>query len=173
MILVLPIAFQLHHEAWASAFVLIFIAGVSDALDGFLARIYHWQSQLGSILDPLADKLLLIVILIILANKGVVPYWLLALVVGRDAVILVGAIIYRWLTKDLTISPLLSSKVNTALQIFFVLTLMFHLSIMALPESLITGLEIGVAITTLLSGFLYVKCWASYTMMFVQKKTST
>ncbi len=168
--MVLPIAIQLQNEAWTGAFVLIFIAGVSDALDGFLARVYHWQSQLGSILDPLADKLLLIVILIILANKGMVPYWLLALVIGRDSVILVGAITYRCLTKDLKISPLFSSKLNTALQIIFVLTLMFHLAIMPLPKALITVLQIGVAMTTLLSGFLYVKCWASYTMAFVRKQ---
>ncbi len=169
LILVLPIAFQLQNEAWLSAFILIFIAGISDALDGFLARAFNWQSQLGSILDPLADKLLLIVIFVSLAYKGIIPNWLAVLVVTRDFVILFGAIIYQWLTRELKITPLFSSKVNTAFQIIFVLALMYHLAISSLSNSLLYVLQIGVATTTLFSGFSYVICWARYTMTYLQK----
>ena len=89
--MVLPIAVQLHYGDWSFAFVLIFIAGLSDALDGFLARTFSWQSNLGSFLDPIADKLLLIVIFVLLADKNIIPVWLTGLVVGRDILIVLGA----------------------------------------------------------------------------------
>ena len=88
--LVLPIAIQLYNEAWMSAFILFFIAGISDGIDGFLARAFNWKSKLGAMLDPIADKLLLTVIFITLAYKGVIPVWLAALVVVRDIVIIIG-----------------------------------------------------------------------------------
>ena len=172
IILVLPIAILLHKEAWLSAFILIFIAGISDAIDGFLARAFRWQSHLGSILDPLADKLLLIVLFVSLASKGIIPVWLAALVVGRDVIILIGAIIFQWLTRDLKMSPLFSSKVNTALQIIFVLAVMYHLAVSQLSDSLIYTLQISVALTTLFSGFLYVIYWTRYTMDFFQNKSA-
>ena len=90
--MVLPIAMLLNQEEWAAAFTLIFIAGVSDGIDGYLARTYQWQSRLGSILDPLADKLLIVIIFIIMAHKGIIPSWLTTLVIARDVVILSGAI---------------------------------------------------------------------------------
>ena len=170
LFLVLPIALELQNEAWLNAFVLIFIAGVSDALDGFLARAFKWQSKLGSILDPLADKLLLIVIFVSLAYKGVIPNWLAILIVVRDFVILLGAITYHYLTRELKVSPLFSSKINTAFQIIFVLALMYHLAINPLSEDLFTLLQIGVTLTTLFSGISYVICWARYTIAFQQKR---
>ena len=145
------------------AFILMFVAGVSDGLDGFLARAFKWQSKLGSFLDPLADKLLLGVIFIFLAYKEIIPGWLVVLVITRDIVIMMGAGFYQWVTHDLKMSPLFSSKVNTALQIIFVLAIMYHLAFTALPETLILVLQIAVAFTTLLSGILYVKCWVQYT----------
>jgi len=170
VILVLPIAIQLYNEAWSSAFVLIFIAGISDAIDGFLARAFKWQSKLGSFLDPLADKLLLGVIFISLAYKGVIPVWLVVLVIARDTLILMGAGFYQWITQELTMSPLFISKINTALQIIFVLAMMYHLAIATLPQQSIFVLQIAVAVTTLLSGILYVKYWIEYTMLYFADK---
>ena len=162
ILLVLPIAYLLLDKAWAQALILIFIAGVSDALDGFLARAFHWQSELGSILDPIADKLLLVIIFVTLAYRGVIPNWLAFLVITRDIVILSGAISYQWFTHDLKIAPLLSSKINTALQIVFVLALMYHLAILSLPLKLMQLLQIAVVITTLYSGVKYIICWTIY-----------
>lgn len=172
VILVLPIALLLYKEAWGVAFVLIFIAGLSDALDGFLARTFSWQSQLGSILDPLADKLLLVVIFVSLAYKDIIPIWIMILVVARDFIILMGAISYQWLTKELKITPLFSSKVNTALQIIFILVIMYHLAISSLPETLILALQIAVALTTSISGILYVVYWSRYYAKYLEKNSS-
>ena len=77
-----------------TALVLFAVAGFSDALDGFLAKHYHWESRLGSILDPLADKLLLVASFATLTWLGLIPYWLLWLVLGRDVLIVAGALAY-------------------------------------------------------------------------------
>ncbi len=160
--LVLPIAYYLHHESWRVALVLIFIAGLSDALDGFLARRFHWQSRLGSFLDPIADKLLLIVIFVSLAIKELIPIWLAVIVVARDAIIVSGAGYYQWKTHKLEMSPLISSKINTAMQVIFVLGLLFHLVVAPLPDSVLSTLKIAVALTTVISGVLYVLCWSRF-----------
>ncbi len=172
ILLVLPIAIQLYNEAWMSAFVLFFIAGVSDGIDGFLARAYNWQSKLGSMLDPIADKLLLVVIFVTLSYKGVIPVWLTALVVLRDIVIIMGAMTYHWLTRELTITPLFSSKINTALQISYVLALIYHIAVAPLSESLLSALQTGVAITILFSGISYVITWSRHTINFYKKKNA-
>ncbi len=171
IILVLPIAYLLLNEAWVQALALIFIAGISDALDGFLARTFHWQSELGSILDPIADKLLLVIIFVTLAYRDVIPNWLAFIVIARDVVILGGAISYQWLTQDLKIEPLLSSKINTALQIIFVLALMYHLAISPIPQTLMLLLQTLVVIMVMYSGFKYVICWTSYYKKFRIKKS--
>ncbi|MEE9444533.1 MAG: CDP-alcohol phosphatidyltransferase family protein [Cocleimonas sp.] len=158
--LILPIAIHLQQESWEVALVLIFIGGLSDALDGFLARRFSWQSRLGAFLDPIADKLLLIVIFVSLANKELIPLWLAFLVVARDAIIVVGASFYQWKTHALEISPLISSKVNTGVQVIFVLGLLVHLAVLPLSDSLLLGLKIAVAVTTVVSGILYVICWS-------------
>lgn len=166
--LIVPIAIQLHNEDWISAFFLILVAGLSDALDGFLARAFKWQSRLGSILDPLADKLLLVTLFVLFAYKNIIPNWLAVLVIGRDFVILFGALSYYKLKKNLDIKPLLSSKINTAVQIIFSVTLMYHLAFSELPQKLLEGLLVAVAITTLLSGFMYVICWTRYTIEHIK-----
>ena len=153
-----------------SAFILFFIAGVSDGIDGFLARAFNWKSKLGAMLDPIADKLLLTVIFITLAFKGVIPVWLAVLVVLRDIIIIIGAITYHWLTRELTMSPLFSSKINTALQISYVLVLIYHLAIAPVSEKLIYALQVGVAITILISGILYVIVWSRHTINFYKNK---
>jgi len=170
ILLVLPIAHLLLDEAWKSALILIFIAGISDAFDGFLARAFHWQSKLGSILDPLADKLLLVVLFVTLAYQNIIPNWLAFMVIARDIIILLGAITYQWLTKDLKIAPLLSSKINTALQIVFVLGLMYHLAISPLSQNLLLVMQILIVMTTLYSGVIYIICWLGYYKKFQIKQ---
>ncbi len=170
ILLVLPIAILLLNKAWEMAFILIFIAGISDAFDGFLARTFHWQSKLGSILDPVADKLLLVVLFVTLAYRDIIPSWLAALVISRDVVILVGAMSYQWITHDLKITPLLSSKLNTALQIVFVLLLMYHLAVSPVPEKAMFAMQIAVVVTTIISGVKYVICWTNYYKNYLEKK---
>lgn len=173
ILLIIPIAILLHRQSWTNAFILILIAGISDALDGFLARVFNWQSRLGSILDPLADKALLIFIFLSLAHKGIIPIWLAALVVGRDLIILLGATAFQWMTRQLEMSPLFISKVNTALQILFILFIMYHLAFSNLPPQLIEGMQIAVAITTVLSGLAYIVIWSGNTKNELTRKKTT
>lgn len=107
-----------------SAFWLMLVAGLSDALDGFLARRYGWQTELGMLLDPLADKFLIAAMCLVFALQGLIPVWLVALILTRDILILLGAGVYRGVFGDLTVNPSLLSKTNTAVQILVVLLLM-------------------------------------------------
>ncbi len=102
---------------WGLAFTLFLVAGVSDAVDGWLAKRFDLRSELGAYLDPLADKALLVSIYISLAVVGVLPAAIAILVVSRDMMI-VGAVIISWLLdKPVAIKPLLVSKLNTLAQI--------------------------------------------------------
>lgn len=99
------------------AFLIFIAAGVSDAIDGFIAKRFHQATELGAYLDPIADKLLLVSIYVALALGGHIPAWLAILVVSRD-VLIVGGVILAWLiNKPIHMKPVVVSKVNTAGQI--------------------------------------------------------
>ena len=100
-----------------AAFLLFLLAGLSDAADGFLAKRFGWNSELGAYLDPIADKALLVSIYVTLGFAGHLPVWLVIAVVSRDIVI-VGAVVLSWmLSRPLSMQPLLISKANTFSQI--------------------------------------------------------
>jgi len=104
---------------WQLAFGLFVVAGVSDGVDGFLARRFDMKSELGAYLDPVADKALLVSIYLTLAIVGILPPWLAILVVSRD-IMIVSAVILSWvLDNPLEIRPFLVSKLNTFAQIAF------------------------------------------------------
>ena len=142
---------------------LFILAGVSDGVDGFLAKYFHWESRLGSYLDPLADKLLLVCSYVTLAWLGYIPVWLEILVVARDVVIFGGAVAYYFLLHPFEGQPLLISKLNTFLQLFLVFAVLVHQAVLPLSEVFLTGLIGLTALTTLASGVQYVHTWgASY-----------
>ncbi len=102
---------------WTAAFLLFLLAGISDGVDGFLARHFDLRSELGAYLDPLADKALLMSIYVTLAVDGILPATIAILAVSRDVMIM-GAVMVSWvLDKPVTINPLLVSKANTVGQI--------------------------------------------------------
>ena len=104
---------------WGLAFGLFVLAGLSDAVDGFIARRFDMQSEFGAYIDALADKALLVSIYVALSIVGVLPGWLAITVVSRDLMI-IGAIIVSWLLgQPVVIKPLFVSKINTAVQIAF------------------------------------------------------
>lgn len=104
---------------WSTAFVLFVVAGVSDGIDGFIARRFDMRSEFGAYIDPLADKALLVSIYVTLAVVGVLPAWLAVVVVFRDATI-VAAVMLSWvMSRPVAIRPLMLSKLNTAAQIGF------------------------------------------------------
>ncbi|HEX2656015.1 MAG TPA: CDP-alcohol phosphatidyltransferase family protein, partial [Xanthobacteraceae bacterium] len=101
------------------AFLLFVAAGISDAVDGFLAKRFNMASELGAYLDPLADKTLLVSIYVSLGITGAIPLWLVILVASRDFMI-VGAVMLSWLVgRPIAVRPLMISKLNTAAQIVF------------------------------------------------------
>jgi cardiolipin synthase len=104
---------------WDWAFFLFVLAGVSDAVDGWLAKSFNMASELGAYLDPIADKALLVSIYVTLAVTGGLPVWIVILVVARD-VMIVSAVILSWvMAKPMAIKPLVISKLNTGAQIAF------------------------------------------------------
>jgi cardiolipin synthase (CMP-forming) len=119
LILVPIVIVMIMQGRWTTAFVLFVVAGVSDGIDGFIARRFDMRSEFGAYIDPLADKALLVSIYVTLAVVGVLPAWLAVVVVFRDAMI-VAAVMLSWvMSRPVAIKPLLLSKLNTAAQIGF------------------------------------------------------
>lgn len=157
MLLALPTVWLLARgEYWLTLLVFV-VAAVTDVLDGFVAKRFGWQTELGKMLDPLADKLLLVTVFIALAALQLVPMWLAVLVVLRDALITGGAIVYRLLLGPIVgASPTLISKLNTLMQIVYVSVVVANL---AMHWSLSFTLQMLVwltALTTICSGVDYV-----------------
>lgn len=169
ILLIVPIVLLLINDEYEWAISLIVIAGLSDALDGYLARKYHWQSELGAMLDPLADKAFLAGLIVVLGAKQLLPFWLVLGVVARDVIILIGAGFYQLVTRDLKMQPLWVSKINTALLVLLVLLVTFSMLVVSVPAWLIDGMVVIVALSTLISGIAYVVVWTRYTIKFKQE----
>ncbi len=159
-VLVIPVTWALLDGRYALALALFFIAGFSDALDGFLAKQFDWTSRLGALLDPLADKALLISCYAALAWNALLPAWLLVLVVLRDIVIVSGAVIYNYRVERLDAQPTLVSKLNTLLQILLVLLVLFNQATGYGDSQWITWLVYAVTVSVLWSGLDYVITWS-------------
>lgn len=159
LLIVIPVIYTLLRGNYGVALVLFAIAGVSDALDGYVAKRYGWTSRVGSILDPVADKTLLVSTYITLGVLGHLPVWLVLAVILRDLVIFTGALAYHFLIGKYELRPSLMSKVNTFAQI--VLALVVVMSMDALPIArehiqLMTYIVLG---TTVISGVDYLWSW--------------
>lgn len=141
------------------AFWLFVAAGVSDAVDGYLAKRLEAKSEVGAYLDPLADKALLMSIYVTLGIAGQLPLWIVIAVVSRDIMIL-GAVIVAWIVgKPLTIQPLVVSKLNTLAQILLA-TLVLAANAFAFDSSpYLEGLLVAVAVLTGLSAAAYLAAW--------------
>jgi cardiolipin synthase len=161
MLAVPPLLWLLVHERYPAAWWLALAAGVSDALDGLLAKRCNWITRLGGLLDPIADKLLLAAGFIGLWLGGHVPTWLLSLVLVRDIVILAGAGAWHWVIGPVPMTPSWLSKANTAIQIAFVLWLLLTLAYPALPTRGQDAASWVVAAFTLASGVHYVLLWGN------------
>ena len=146
----------IYGELWL-AFVLFLAAGVSDAVDGYLAKRFNMASELGAYLDPLADKTLIVSIYVTLGIAGKIPLWLVILVVSRD-IMIIGAIMLSWLLgSPLKVKPLLVSKLNTVAQIVFACVVLASLGFDLRADNLIFALILAVAALTLLSVAAYVR----------------
>jgi cardiolipin synthase (CMP-forming) len=149
-------------QRFLPAFLIFILAGVSDAIDGFIAKNFNLRTELGAYLDPLADKALLISIYVSLAIYAGLSAWITITVVSRDVMIVVAVLVSWLLDKPVEIRPVLVSKLNTVAQI----TLAgFALGVRAygLEEALLqTSLQWIVAATTLASGGFYIAQWLDH-----------
>lgn len=144
------------------AFVLFLAAGVSDAVDGFLAKRFGMKTELGAYLDPLADKVLIVSIYVALGITDAVPRWIVILVVSRD-VMIVGAIILSWLLdKPMPVRPLMVSKLNTVAQILFAGLVLGTHGLRIDAGWLMPAMMAIVAVLTLLSIAAYVREWVRH-----------
>jgi len=158
-LLVPPVVVLLLQERFTAALIVFGVAGFSDGLDGFLAKHFNWRSRLGGIIDPLADKLLLVSCFVTLGWLGLIPAWLVLLVILRDLVIVAGATFYHMRIEQFEAEPSVASKLNTAAQILLVLAVLYSFGIQAVPALLMEVLLYSVLATTLWSGFDYVWTW--------------
>ena len=159
MLMVPPLLWCLHVGANVAALWIAVIAGGSDAIDGWLAKRFGWQTWLGGVLDPLADKFLLDASFVGLWLAHAAPGWMAALVVGRDVVIVAGASAYHFLIGTVTGRPTLLSKITTVVQIAYVLALLVGLAWRSLPADAVLAGTIAVAALTFASGLDYVVRW--------------
>ena len=146
-------------QQMTAAFWLIIVAGVSDGLDGYLAKRLNAVTLIGTYLDPLADKTMLIAVCLCLAHLGYLPCWIIALAILRDLLILGGVLLSNVLELELSVDPILISKLNTVLQIIMVA---FALGREAMGWDLLqvmSALVYLVAVTTIVSGTLYLARW--------------
>jgi len=164
------VAWRLALHDVEGAFWLFLVAAITDLLDGWVARLLNQKSDFGALLDPIADKVMLLITLSFLALTDLLPMWLLWLVLLRDAIILAGALAYRRLTGGLKITPILSGKLTIALE--FVLV-----SWVLAEDGLSLGLSRGIQPLTLLtaavaifSGLRYVWIWSSKTVAYLRRR---
>ena len=147
---------------WVESFIAFVVAGISDALDGWLAKRFSLQTELGAYLDPVADKVLLVSIYIALGITGAVPPWLAILVVSRD-IMIIGAILISWvLGKPVLVAPLFVSKVNTAVQIAFAAYVLAERAFGWTPGLFYEIAVASVAALTLASAAAYLGPWIKH-----------
>ncbi len=160
MLLVLPLVWGLRGGDYGLALGVALTAGASDAFDGWLAKRFGWQTRLGGLLDPVADKLLLVASFVGLWLAYACPGWLMALVIGRDVVIVAGAVAYNAVVGPVEGRPTLLSKATTVAQIGLVLMLLVGLAWRSWPAASVTAGDWLVAALTIASGIDYVVRWS-------------
>lgn len=159
LILVIPIVWSLLTGHYQLAFYLFVIAGVSDGLDGFLARKLNCISQFGALVDPLSDKLLMVLTYLTLGYLGHLPCWLVAIVIGRDLIIIIGGVAYRVFIEEPVYKATFISKLNTVLQLALVVFVLFNQVYTLIPMQFIDICIYIVAFTTVYSFLDYVWIW--------------
>ena len=171
MLAVLPLLWWLRQGEYRPALAIALIAGLSDGIDGWLAKRYGWRTRLGGLLDPIADKVLLDGSFVGLWLADATPLWLLLLVLGRDVVIVAGASAYHFLIGPLKGQPTQLGKFTTVAQIALVLALLCELAWPWLPANTATVAIWIVAALTLASGLDYVIRWSLKTRQSLRERT--
>jgi cardiolipin synthase len=157
--LILPILLLFVNDQFGWALTLFLVAGVSDGIDGYLAKRFSWNTRLGAFLDPAGDKLLVAWSFGTLAYLGHIPVWLAVVVILRDVVIVAGSFIYHYLVRQLEGEPTRISKLNTALEFMFLVFVIWRAGY-GWPDMItITIMGAAVLVTVVISGYDYVAGW--------------
>ncbi|MXZ43884.1 MAG: CDP-alcohol phosphatidyltransferase family protein [Gammaproteobacteria bacterium] len=178
LFLIVPIAYGILYGRWAFVLVMLVIAGLTDLLDGYVARRFDWTSRFGEIVDPIADKVTFGGACILLTLVGIWPVWLLCIVLAREGVIVGGAAAYKLLFKSIDIEPTLLSKANTIILVsVIVLTVVAQIDF-EYQEIAASGLEWWggyglVALFSIASGIDYVRLWGRRAFVEHKKQNST
>ena len=160
LVLVLPIVFLIIEENHIGAFLLFAISGLSDGLDGFIARRYGWVSAFGKLIDPLADKLMMMTTTLTLGLLGQFPVMLMVLIIVKDLTILGGVFRYTTLAGFPRIQPNFLGKCTTAAQMFLLVSVLLNLAFPGtLPELFFDVFFWVVAIMTSFDGVIYLWLW--------------
>jgi cardiolipin synthase (CMP-forming) len=172
LLLLVPLAFYLTVQDYRLSLLIFFVAGVSDALDGFLAKRYNWVSRFGSILDPIADKALLVLTMALLTANQKISLVLFVLVALRDIYIVLGAYIFYKKIGPFNMQPSLISKLNTFVQILLVAAILVSLGYRALPQLAIQVFTYSVYFTVIASAIHYTLVWGRKFKLELQKQNS-
>ena len=153
------IIYALSHGEMVLAFCLFLAAGISDGIDGFIARQFNQRSELGAWLDPLADKLLIVSVFVVLGITGKFADWLVILVVSRDVLIVGAVMLASVMRQPMEADPILVSKANTAAQIALVAARLSELAFAFPLGPVVPVLTAAVAVLTILSAASYLRIW--------------
>jgi cardiolipin synthase len=159
IILIIPILILIYRTQFDWALLLFLVAGISDALDGYLAKHFSWRTRLGALLDPVADKLLIAGTYIVLTLLGLIPLWLSAIVILRDLIIASGVLFYSFVIEPFEGETTLISKINTFLELLFVLMVLSASAFMWPNQLTITVIGSAVFVTVVISGIDYIISW--------------
>jgi cardiolipin synthase len=160
MLLVVPLVIWIVDGRYEAALLILVIAGFSDGLDGFLAKRFDWRTRVGGLLDPAADKLLVVSAFASLSYVGLMPVELTLVVIGRDVVIVLGAICYQWFIAPVQGEPAAISKLNTACQLAMLFFTLTHAAYAWPPAVSLLVLGATVVFTSIVSGLTYVLRWS-------------
>lgn len=159
LLLVPVVIVAILEDRWLAAFLAFLVAGVSDGIDGWIARRFDMRSELGAVIDPLADKALLVSIYVTLAIVGALPQWLVVLVVSRDVMIVIAYVVSWIMSRPIAVKPLFVSKVNTALLIGFATIVLggnaFGIGFGPLEQIM----AFGIAVLTIVTLGIYLVVW--------------
>ncbi len=159
ILLIAPFASGLLTENYRLALLIFVVAAATDAFDGFLARHFNWRSRFGAVADPLADKALLLTAYLMLTLTEVLPVWLFILVLGRDLLIVGGALAYHYGIGRFDMEPSLPGKPNTFIQILVVLAIIVLLAGLPMQPWVMDVGVLLVAVSAIFSGGHYLMVW--------------
>ncbi len=169
----IPLVWFMLEKNYEVALYIAIGAGFSDMLDGYLAKRFGWEGWIGGILDPLADKFMMLCCFLVFAVQNIIPNWLLIIVLARDIIIITGTTLYHFtIDKMEKAQPSLLSKTNTALQILLIVVLLAHYSLYQFDMRFINGLIYLVTFFTVTSGlhYVYLYYWHKKEFNKIQEK---